>query len=165
MESFQYIFEFAVLVALLTLGLLAGGYAERKHLRNLASREAANGDFFISQVKSFPGAVLLGTPPTIVFGQTAIASDYLKSFLSGLRKIFGGELRGYNSLLVRARREVLQQLVERAREQGYNAICNVRLETADIGGNAKSRRMPMVAVLGTATAYHRAIGRPSTGFP
>ncbi len=159
MELFQYIFEFAVLVALLTLGLLAGGYAERKHLRNLAAREAANGDFFVSQVKSFPGAVPLGTPPTLVFGEVAIASDYLKSFLSGLRKIFGGELRSYHSLIVRARRETLQQLVERARQQGYNAICNVRLDSADIGGNSKSRRMPMVAILGSATAYHRAIGR------
>jgi uncharacterized protein YbjQ (UPF0145 family) len=158
MESLPYIFEFGILVALLALGLLAGGYAERKHLRNLASREAANGDFFISQVKSFPDAVTLGTPPNIVFAEVAIASDYLKSFLSGLRKIFGGELRSYHSILVRARREALQQLVERSREQGYNAICNVRLEAADIAGNAKQRRMPMVTILASATAYHRALG-------
>ena len=157
MEFFQYILEFSILVALLTLGLLAGGYAERKHLRNLAAREATNGDFFITQVKTFPDVVALGAPPNIVFGEVAIASDYLKSFLSGLRKIFGGELRSYHSLLVRARREALQQLVERAREQGYNAICNVRLESADVGGNSKARRMPMVAIVGTATAYHRAI--------
>jgi uncharacterized protein YbjQ (UPF0145 family) len=155
----DYIIEFGMLVALLALGLLAGGYAERKHLRNLAAREQANGDFFISQLRSFPGAAAGPTPPPrIVFGQAAIASDYLKSFLSGLRKIFGGEMRAYNSLLVRARREALQQLVERAREQGYNAICNVRLDSADLAGNAKRRRMPMVAILASATAYHRASG-------
>jgi uncharacterized protein YbjQ (UPF0145 family) len=155
MEVFQYIFEFAILVALLALGLLAGGYAERKHLRSLASREAANGDFFVSQVKTFPDAVASGTPPTIVFGEVAIASDYLKSFLSGLRKIFGGELRSYHSLTVRARREALQQLVESARAKGYNALCNVRMDSADIAGNSKRRRMPMVAILASATAYHR----------
>ena len=157
MEVFQYIFEFGILAALLALGLLAGGYAERKHLRSLASREAANGDFFISQIKTFPEAVVLGTPPTIVFGETAIASDYLKSFLSGLRKIFGGELRSYYSLTVRARREALQQLVESARSQGYNALCNVRLDSADIAGNSKRRSMPMVTILASATAYHRAV--------
>jgi uncharacterized protein YbjQ (UPF0145 family) len=156
MEVFEYIFEFGILVALLTLGLLAGGYAERKHLRNLANREAANGDFFISQVRNFPDAVALEAPPTIVFGEVAIASDYLKSFLSGLRKIFGGEMRSYHSLTVRARREALQQLVEHAREQGYNALCNVRMDTADIAGNSKRRSMPMVSILASATAYHRA---------
>jgi uncharacterized protein YbjQ (UPF0145 family) len=160
MELFQYIFEFGILVALLALGLLAGGYAERKHLRSLASREAANGDFFVTQVRTFPDAVMLGTPPTIVFGQAAIASDYLKSFLSGLRKIFGGELRSYHSLTVRARREALQQLVESARAQGYNALCNVRMESADIAGNSKRRSMPMVAILASATAYHRARQQP-----
>jgi uncharacterized protein YbjQ (UPF0145 family) len=156
MELFQYVFEFGILVALLTLGLLAGGYAERKHLRSLASREAANGDFFISQVRTFPGAVALETPPTIVFGEVAIASDYLKSFLSGLRKIFGGEMRSYHSLTVRARREALQKLVESARGQGYNALCNVRMDTSDIAGNSKRRGMPMVTILASATAYHRA---------
>jgi uncharacterized protein YbjQ (UPF0145 family) len=135
---------------------VAGGYAERKHLRNLAAREAQNADFFISQLRSYPGARTdVNSPPTIVFGEVSIASDYLKSFLSGLRRIFGGELRSYHSLLVRARREALQQLVERARERGYNAICNVRVESADIAGNSKRRRMPMVAILASATAYHR----------
>jgi uncharacterized protein YbjQ (UPF0145 family) len=156
MEVFQYFFEFAILVGLLTLGLLAGGYAERKHLRSLASREAANGDFFISQVRTFPDAAVVGAPPMIVFGEAAIASDYLKSFLSGLRKIFGGEMRSYHSLTVRARREALQQLVESARAQGYNALCNVRMDSADIAGNSKRRSMPMVAILASATAYHRA---------
>ncbi|HEY3394536.1 MAG TPA: heavy metal-binding domain-containing protein [Lacipirellulaceae bacterium] len=156
MEVFQYFFEFAILVGLLTLGLLAGGYAERKHLRSLASREATNGDFFVSQVRTFPDAVAAGAPPTIVFGEVTIASDYLKSFLSGLRKIFGGELRSYHSLTVRARREALQQLVESARAQGYNALCNVRMDSADIAGNSKRRSMPMVAILASATGYHRA---------
>ena len=156
----EHIIEFGFLVVLLALGLLAGGYAERKHLRSLAAREAANVDFFISQLKSFPGVVPGMTAPTIVFGEVVIASDYLKTFVSGLRKIFGGELRSYNSLLGRARREALQRLVERAHEGGYNAICNVRLESADIGGNSKQRRMPTAAILASATAYHRATTAP-----
>jgi uncharacterized protein YbjQ (UPF0145 family) len=147
--------EFIILVVLLMLGLLAGGYAERRHLRHLAGREATNDAFLLSQLKSFPNAVVGGTPPTLVTAEAVIASDYLKSFLSGIRKIFGGEMRSYHSLAVRARREVMQQLIEQAREQGYNALCNVRFESADVGGNSKRRnRMPMVAVLGSATAYH-----------
>lgn len=155
MEYIEHIVDFGILVVLLALGLLAGGYAERKHLRSLARREAANGDFFISQLKSFPGAVPGMTAPSIIVGEAVIASDYLKTFLSGLRKIFGGELRSYNSLLVRARREALQRLVERARAEGYNALCNVRLESVDIAGNTKARRTPMAAIVASATAYHR----------
>jgi uncharacterized protein YbjQ (UPF0145 family) len=151
----QLYVEFVILVGLLALGLLAGGYAERKHFRELASREANNGDFLITQLRSFPGARIGGTPPTIVHGEVVIASDYLKGFLSRLRKIFGGELRSYNSLVVRARREALQQLVERARENGYDAICNVRFDTVDVAGTSKGRGAAMVAMLASATAYHR----------
>jgi uncharacterized protein YbjQ (UPF0145 family) len=151
----DFYIEFAILVGLLALGLLAGGYAERKHFRELAAREATNGDFLITQLKTFPGVRVGVTAPTIVYGEVVIASDYLKSFLSRLRKIFGSELRSYNSLLVRARREVLQQLVERARENGYDAICNVRLDTVDVAGTSKRRGAAMVAMLASATAYHR----------
>jgi uncharacterized protein YbjQ (UPF0145 family) len=154
-------FDTIVLLALLALGLLAGGFAERRHLRNLAERESGNGDFLISQLRSFPDAVVGPTPPTFVVGEAVIASDYLKTFLSGLRKIFGGEMRSYQTMLTRARREALQRVVEDARRRGYNAICNVRLDGADVGGNSKARRrLPMVAIIASATAYHRAIPSP-----
>lgn len=156
LDYFEYVFQFGILVILLALGLFVGGHAERKHLRRLAEREAANGDFLVSQLREFPNAARQSMPPTLVVGEVVIASDYLKSFLSRLRKIFGGEMRSYYSLAVRARREVLQQLVEQARAQGYNAICNVRFESADVGGNSKRGRTPMVAILAHATAYQRA---------
>jgi uncharacterized protein YbjQ (UPF0145 family) len=152
----EHLIEFGILIFLLALGLLAGGYAERRHLRHLAERETSNAGFVLTQLRSYPGAVAGGSPPMLVVAEAVIASDYLKSFLSGIRKIFGGEMRSYHSLAVRARREVLQRLIEQAREQGFNAICNVRLESADIGGNTKRRGMPMIAVLGSATAYHSA---------
>jgi uncharacterized protein YbjQ (UPF0145 family) len=96
----------------------------------------------------------------MIVGESVIATDYLKTFLAGLRKIFGGELRSYQSLLVRARREALQRVVEEARRSGYNAICNVRLDGADVGGNSKRRRVAMVCILASATAYHRASTSP-----
>jgi uncharacterized protein YbjQ (UPF0145 family) len=151
----EHLFELGIFVILLMLGLFAGGYAERRHLRHLAGREATNEGFLLSQLRSFPNAVVGGAPPMLVTAEAVIASDYLKSFLSGMRKIFGGEMLSYHSLAVRARREVMQRLIEQARERGYNALCNVRFESADVGGNSKRRnRMPMVAVLGSATAYH-----------
>lgn len=144
----------------IVLILLAGGYtfgtlAERKHLARLNSREAANGSFLVTQLKSFPAHASGSTSPQIVLAETVVASDYFKTFLASLRRLFGGEVRSFHSLLERARRETTQRLVEQAQELGYNAICNLRLETADVAGSTASRkRAAMVAILGSATAYH-----------
>lgn len=148
------IFSVGIPVVLLALGLFVGGYTERRHFRKLAEREAANGDFLIAQVKTYPHAVAGPHPPTLIIGEAVIATDYLKSFLAALRRIFGGEVRSYRSLLTRARAEALQRIVEQARELGYNAVCNVRFESADVGGNSQMRRVAMVAILASATAYH-----------
>lgn len=161
MDIFFDYFELIVLGILLALGLFVGGYTERRHIRSLDEREANSRDFFISQVRSFPDAVVGATPPTFVVGEAVIATDYLKTFLAGIRKIFGGEMRSYQTLLTRARREALQRVVEQARRSGYNAICNVRFDGLDVGGNSKTkRRIAMVAIMASATAYHRAPSVP-----
>jgi uncharacterized protein YbjQ (UPF0145 family) len=139
---------------LLALGLFIGGYRERKHFKNLELRERAMAGMQVTQLKSFPFGTLGSTPPCLMIAEVVVATDYLKSFLAGIRNIFGGEIRSYERLLVRARREALLRIVEQARASGYNAVCNVRLEPADIGGNATDRRVAMVAIFASGTAYH-----------
>lgn len=149
-------------VVLMALGLFVGGSIERRHFRKLDEREAANADMLITQLKSFPFVVAGPSPPAIFFGEAVIASDYLKSFLGNVRKIFGGEMRSYQSLLVRARREALLRLVEDARQQGYNAVCNVRYDSTDIAGASKARKKAvMVTLLASGTAYHARPQQPS----
>jgi uncharacterized protein YbjQ (UPF0145 family) len=144
---------------IIVLVFLAGGYtfgtiAERRHFAKLESRESENGSFLVTQLKSFPAHSPGSTSPQIVLAETVVASDYFKTFLAGLRRLFGGEVRSFHSLLERARRETTQRLVEQAQQLGYNAICNLRLETADVAGSTASRkRAAMVAILGSATAY------------
>lgn len=136
---------------LLLLGLIVGGTTERKHFRTLAEREAQHG-VLISQIKSFPFATTQSElPPRILVAEVVIGTDYLKSFLASFRNIFGGEVRSFQTLLTRSRREALQRLVEQAEAQGYNAICNVRFDTADVGGGNK--KVHMSAVLASGTAY------------
>ena len=72
------------------------------------------------------------------------------------RNFFGGEMKAYVKLIERARREALLRVVEQARQMGYNAICNLRLQTADIGG---SRRFPMGSIMASATAYHSSLAK------
>ncbi len=144
-----------ITVFLLAIGLFVGGAIERRHFAHLDEREAQNSGFLVTQLKSYPGAVAGDPPPTMLCGEAVISSDYLKTWLGGIRKIFGGEMKSYQSLLVRARREALQRVVEQARSMGYNAVCNVRYASTDISGASKSRRRAvMVTILASATAYH-----------
>ena len=138
---------------LLTLGLIVGGRTERKHFADLQAREAVLSNFVSTQSKHYLGQPQLGQPPTMIVKEVIIASDYLKTFLAGLRKIFGGEVRSFESLLERARREALLRIIEEAQANGYNAICNLRMETAEIGGNMRTRGTAMASVLASATAY------------
>ena len=85
-----------------------------------------------------------------------IAADYLKTFIAGIKKIFGGELRSYHRLMFRAREEAMVRMMEEARSLGYDAVCNVRIDSADIGGSNKGKpRAAMCAVLVSGTAYRR----------
>lgn len=149
--------ELIIFLVLLTLGFFAGGFFERRHFRSLEKQEALQEGFLITQIKSYPGGVAAELVPKIVAGEAVVSSDYLKTFLSSIRKFFGGELRSYRSLLERARRQAQARLVDRAAAQGYDAICNLRFETADIGGITNPKKtIVMVAIIASATAYKRA---------
>ena len=43
---------------------------------------------------------------TLVFGQTVVATDYLKTFVASIENLFGGELKSFATLMDRARREL-----------------------------------------------------------
>jgi uncharacterized protein YbjQ (UPF0145 family) len=138
------------------LGIVGGRITEAMHFKSLDRRALEFEDMLISQVKSFPERVPGDRPPTLVVAEVVVASDYLKTFLASLRKIIGGEVRSFEKMQRRARREAILRLLKQAREQGYNAICNVRLDTADIGGGATMSKNPaaVAAILASATAYH-----------
>lgn len=138
---------------LLLLGWTVGRTAERRHFRSLEKRERELSHMLVTDISSFPGRVAADMTPALVTGQAVIATDYLKSFLASIRKIFGGELRSYISLMQRARREAVLRMLEQAASQGYTAVCNVRLATADIGGMAGARGAAMVECFATGTAY------------
>lgn len=142
------------LAPLVICGLIIGRTVERRHFARLDQFDAENSDFLVSQLKSFPMIASDGPDPSIVMAEVVIASDYLKTFLSAWRRIFGGELRSFQSLQTRAKREVVQRLIQSAQNAGFNAICNVRMNTVDISGAAKTRQgLPMATVVATATAY------------
>lgn len=152
----EFLIGLAITAVLLLVGLVVGGYLEKRHFKSLDARETQNGAFTISQMKNFPGGASESHAPAVLIGEAVISSDYLKSFLAGFRKFFGGEMGSYLTLLERARREALLRVVEQAQAHGYDAICNLRYDTADMGGAVDpKRKVVYVAIIASATAYKR----------
>jgi uncharacterized protein YbjQ (UPF0145 family) len=155
-DVIELLVQVGIVLGLLALGLFAGTHFERRHFSRLAEREAAHKHVVITQLKCFPGGALADPIPKMFVAESVIASDYFKSFFSAIRKFFGGELGRYLSLLERARREAQMQLVEQAVAEGYDTICNLRYDTADIGGALNPRKGTVaVAIIASGTAYKR----------
>ena len=145
----------AVVGLFLILGFFVGGANERRHLQALDEREAAVSGVLATQLKSYPLADHGQPTPTMLIAETVISSDYLKTFLAGWRRFFGGEIRSFRSIMERARREAIVQLKEQAQSSGYNAVCNIRVDTADLAGrgNQQKNKIVMAAILASGTAY------------
>lgn len=141
----------------LLLGWLVGTAREKAHYRSIFEREAYYFPrIMVTNLKSFPGGVDLSKGSTILMSEAVIASDYLKNFYSSFRKLVGGRMMSYESMLDRARREVVLRLCEQAFQMGYDGVCNLRIDTADIAGAANNAKaMKMASITGTGTAYKR----------
>jgi len=144
----ELLFNFGLPLVLFILGWVVGGRRERAHLRDLARREALNSHILRTDLRAY-GPADPSAGAMMVTAEVVIASDYFKMFLASLRKLIGGNLRSYETLMERARREAVLRLIEQARGHQFNALCCVRIESSSIGKGV----MPMVAVLASATAY------------
>jgi uncharacterized protein YbjQ (UPF0145 family) len=141
-------------VALLALGYFWGTAMESSHLRDLSRREHAFRHIGITNLKRPAGGGNI-LHAEFVNGQSVIASDYFKTFLAGIRQLFGGRMRSFETLLMRARREALLRLIEEADRMGANEVCNVRFETSRIGNGSGNRGLPSAEVHAYGTAIVR----------
>ena len=152
-DIFNLIIQVGIPVGLIILAWFTGRAVERRHFRNLAQREEQLAHMIVSDLKCFPMGAAKDKGAAMVQGQVVIATDYLKTFLAGFRKIFGGELHSYESLMERARREAVLRMMEEAGDQGFDAVCNLRMGFADIGAMSGRKGSVMVAVFAYGTAY------------
>ena len=144
--------------AVLFVGWLVGHLSETKHERSLAAREEALKDIETTDLRNPQGFAGAEGPCSLVSGEAVVASDTFKTWVFGLKNIVGGESKTFTRLFDRARREALLRMKERARELGCDAVCNVRFDSADIGGNAagaKKKGSNMAVALVSGTAWRR----------
>ncbi|MBN2723608.1 MAG: heavy metal-binding domain-containing protein [Deltaproteobacteria bacterium] len=147
MEELELLIYFSGFIFLFLLGLIVGGRNEKNHLKKLDIEEKELEDIHCSDIKSFPEGVKPGSTITAVSAQVVIANDYFKTLAGSLRNIFGGEVKSYELLIRRGRREAVVRLKKEARELGLDTICNIRFETSNISNGAE--------VLVYGTAYER----------
>jgi uncharacterized protein YbjQ (UPF0145 family) len=68
-----------------------------------------------------------------VFGLTVRSRNIGSQIASGIRSVFGGELKGMTTMLSDSRQEAIGRLIDEARAKGANAIIAMRFDASDLG--------------------------------
>lgn len=158
LESIGPFINCAVPLVLIVVGFIVGRFVERSHLARLAKQEAVLMTLPVTNLKH-PPAGMKGKRATLVSGAVVIGSDYFKTFVAGLRKLIGGEVRSYERMMERARREAICRMLAEAHRYQAMAVINVRIATSNIGG-IRRNPTPMVEVLAYGTAVLPGLADP-----
>ena len=89
-------------------------------------------DFIIVTMNDIPGYhvdEVLGE----VFGLTVRSRNLGSVITSGLRSMFGGELKGMTTMLSDSRQEAIARLVQEAASKGANGIIAMRFDASELG--------------------------------
>jgi uncharacterized protein YbjQ (UPF0145 family) len=136
---------------LLMAAYISGRIIEKRHYRSIRKREARLRQLPTVTFRVVPKAWEVGESG-LVTGSVVISVDHFKRFVAGLRMVFGGRVKTYESLLDRARREALLRMKEAAVARGYQVIVNVRLDTSRLASaKRKGKATAGVEVLAFGT--------------
>ncbi|MDR2710937.1 MAG: YbjQ family protein [Burkholderiales bacterium] len=129
--------KLVIFVLLVLTGLIVGTILERRHYRSIKKREVELGHILVF-TERMPPHQFAGQPFQLVSGSVVVSGDYFKTAAAGLKKIIGGRLTSYESLLDRGRREAILRMKEQAAQFGAQAIFNVRFETSSLNQKRKN---------------------------
>jgi uncharacterized protein YbjQ (UPF0145 family) len=142
--------DLIVFLSLLALGYGAGTWVEKRHYRSIAERELATINLPAVTLKSIGVPAHKIRSARLVHGSAVISVDYFKRLLAGLRNIFGGRVKSYESLIDRARREALLRM--KAMAGDATVIVNVRIETSSIGRQSRRKSIACLEAMAYGTA-------------
>ena len=83
----------------------------------------------------------------VIAGEAILGANLFKDLFAGIRDLVGGRSATYERELQRARDMAMQELEQRARELGANAVVGVDLDYEVLG---QANGMLMVSASGTA---------------
>lgn len=144
-------YDLYFLLALVIIGFVVGQFLEKRHYRSINQREKEMLGLPTTTSKRPIGVIPDPTRVELVEGACVISVDYFKRFVARLRQMFGGNVRSYETLVDRARREAILRLKESCRDA--DQVINLRIETSSI---SKGRRdqVGSVEVHAYATAIY-----------
>ena len=157
MEQISLAVDFGLPLFILIFAYLVGSFLEKKHFRQIRKREHALHGFPVTTFASLPANWRVGRV-AMVTGNVVVSLDYFKRMIAGLRSLIGGRIKTYEPLLERARREALLRMTEKAKQDGYDAVINVRLETsrlANARGSGNGTAGVEMLAFGTAVTLDR----------
>ena len=149
------LFGLVIVFGLLILGVLAGGMNERSHFRRLARDERSLEHIKVNNLKRVTSPETV-TDSAFVMGQVVIATDYFKSFATGLRNLVGGEMKSARSLMIRARREAVVRMLREADQRGATEVWNVRFGFCNVSMMRGRSGAMQVEIVAWGTAVSRA---------
>lgn len=68
----------------------------------------------------------------LVQGNTIRAKNVGRDLMAAFKNVVGGELKGYTEMMVEARQQAMDRMVDQAEELGANAVLNIRYSTAAV---------------------------------
>ncbi len=142
---------------LLALGFVSGKSIEHFHFQDLAKRERRHRRLLALTTRRVPADWRV-EDAMLLTGSVVISLDYWKRFAAGIRQLFGGNVRSFETLFERARREALLRLKEAAAAKGCDALIGVRLESAELvnqGANGKGTAGVELIAFGTGLRVKR----------
>jgi uncharacterized protein YbjQ (UPF0145 family) len=139
------------LISLIVTGYIFGQIHERRHYASLKKRELEMVQMVMTSSKRPLGELGPIMEAKLVQGGVVISVDYFKRIVTSLRNFFGGNIRGYETLIDRARREAILRLKESCPDA--TQIINLRLETSSIY-KGRGNQIGSVEVLAYATALY-----------
>ncbi len=138
--------------AMLLGAWISGSIIERRHLKNLLLLESGSRNLLALTIEDLPPDWQVESCE-LVMGSVVISLDYFKRFAAGIKGIFGGNIRSFETLLERARREAMIRMKGVAQARGYDTVINVRIETSTMASarrDGKGTAGVEILVYGTA---------------
>lgn len=83
----------------------------------------------------------------IVCGEVVAGVNFIKDFMASIRNFIGGRSGSYENELIEAREKALEEMSERARELGANAVVGIDIDYETLGAD---NGMLMATASGTA---------------
>jgi uncharacterized protein YbjQ (UPF0145 family) len=131
---------------------ISGSILERRHQQTLRLLESGSRGVLAVTVEDLPPNWHVESSD-LVMGNVVISQDYFKRVAASIKGIFGGNIRVYEPLLERARREALVRMKGVAHARGFDTIINVRIETSRLASSrADGKGTAGVEILAFGTA-------------